>query len=134
MTRVQLGTALLMADDLGGARAALDEALRLDPRLAVAHRTLGQVAARSGDQEAARRQWEAALELDPQEHDALLQLGTALARAGRADEARAYLERFVAGAPPDVYAGPLAAARAWLGRQGAAPRGATSGPTPRRAR
>jgi len=134
MTRVQLGTALLMADDLGGARAALDEALRLDPRLAVAHRTLGQVAARSGDQEAARRQWEAALELDPQEHDALLQLGTALARAGRTDEARAYLERFVAGAPPDVYAGPLAAARAWLGRQEAAPRGATSGPTPRRAR
>jgi choline-sulfatase len=114
MTRVQLGTAALLAGDAAGARRALEEALRLDPRLAVAHRTLGLVAAQQGDEEEALRQWSTAVALDPYEHDALLRLGSALARRGRRDEARPYLERFVATAPPAVYAKSLASARHWL--------------------
>jgi arylsulfatase A-like enzyme/Tfp pilus assembly protein PilF len=116
MTRVQLATVRLVARDLGGARAALVEALRLDARLAVAHRTLGVVAEAQGDHEQAQRSWRAAVEVDPFEHDALLRLGAALARAGRRAEARVYLERFVATAPGDVYGPSLASARAWLGR------------------
>jgi arylsulfatase A-like enzyme/Tfp pilus assembly protein PilF len=114
MTGVQLGTAALLAGDLAGAQAALEEALRLDAGLAVAHRTLGVVAEQRGDPEAALRHWAAAINLDPLEHDALLRLGSALAKRGRRDEARAYLERFVATAPPAVYARSLTSARAWL--------------------
>jgi tetratricopeptide (TPR) repeat protein len=114
MTQVQLGTVRLLAADAPGARAALTEALRLDPRLAVAHRTLGLVAAQQGDQEDAMRQWSAAITLDPYEHDALLRLGSALAKRGNTAEARPYLERFVATAPPSIYAQSLAGARAWL--------------------
>jgi tetratricopeptide (TPR) repeat protein len=124
MTLVQLGTVRLLAGDGGGARAALTEALRLDGRLAIAHRTLGLLAARAGDEETALREWSAAVALDPYEHDALLRLGSVLARRGRTEEARAYLERFVASAPPQVYAQSLAGARAWLrAHQQSAPKG-----------
>jgi arylsulfatase A-like enzyme/Tfp pilus assembly protein PilF len=116
MTRVQLGTVRLLARDVRGARAALQEALRLDRGLAAAHRTLGLVAAAEGDEEEALRCWRAAVALDPDEHDALLRLGSTLARRGRAREARPYLERFVAGAPPAVYGRALAGARDWLAR------------------
>jgi arylsulfatase A-like enzyme/Tfp pilus assembly protein PilF len=118
MTHVQLGTVRLLAGDLGGARAALTDALRLDPRLAAAHRTLGLVAEREGRQDEAQSEWAVAVELDPFEHDALLRLGSALARHGRTQEARLYLERFVATAPPQVYARQLARARAWLAGRG----------------
>jgi tetratricopeptide (TPR) repeat protein len=112
-----MGTVRLLASDLPGARAALTEALRLDPRLAAAHRTLGLVAEREGRADEAEREWASAVALDPFEHDALLRLGSALARRGRTEEARACLQRFVETAPPAVYARAIAGARAWLARR-----------------
>jgi arylsulfatase A-like enzyme/Flp pilus assembly protein TadD len=114
MTSVHLATVYLSAGRLGEARAALESALEQNASLAVAHRTLGLIAAREGRDDEAESRLRRALELDPAEHDALLNLGLILRRHGRDAEARPLLERFVAEAPQPLYAAQVARLRALL--------------------
>lgn len=57
----------LERDDRGGAKARLEQALALDPRLALAHMRLGILHAQTGDITAARRHLDAARSLSPHE-------------------------------------------------------------------
>jgi Tfp pilus assembly protein PilF len=97
------------------ARADLEAAVARDDRLALAHHTLGLLAARRGDEPEAERRFRRALALDAGNYDAMLNLGSLLARRGRRGEAQPILAQFVEGAPRSVYAREIARARAWLG-------------------
>jgi len=112
---VQRATVEMMAHDDAAARADLEAALARDDGLALAHHTLGLLAARGGDEAEAERRFRRALALDAGDYDAMLNLGSLLARRGRRAEAQPYLERFAAGAPPALYAREIARARTWLG-------------------
>jgi Flp pilus assembly protein TadD len=76
------------------------------------------LAARSGRTEEARRLFSLALETSPADPDTLFNLGTVLWREGRRDEARPYLQRFLASAPPALYAPDIARIRSWLAHPG----------------
>jgi Tfp pilus assembly protein PilF len=115
MVRVELGTVRLWPEEDALARTAFEDALRLDPGLAMAHHSLGLLADKEGREGEALSHWRAALERDPGHVDALFRLGSALARRGRAEEARPYLEQFVARAPREIYARQVQSATAWLG-------------------
>ncbi len=119
MTLVQIATVHLTAGQEGEARAALQVALDRNPDLALAHHTLGLLAARRRDDPEAERRFRRALALEPGEADTLLNLGSLLARTGRRSEARSYLEAFLRVAPPSVYASSIDRVRRWLaGRTG----------------
>src|SRR6185503_15855187 len=120
MVRVEVGTVRLLAGEDALARTAFEDALRLDPGLAMAHHSLGLLADKEGREDDALSHWRAALERDPGHVDALFRLGSALARRGRADEARPYLEQFVARAPREIYARQVQSAMAWLKASGGA--------------
>ena len=91
------------------ARAAVDEALRLDPHCDAALRVRAQVAALSGDPRA--REYSAELlSYDPEDDHAHLIAGSALARRG---ELAAGLEHYVEAARLD----PGDARTAWVGRR-----------------
>ena len=62
--------------------------------------------------------WKRALELDPKQFDALWNVGSVAARVGEADLSRRALERFIATAPPAVYAGDIARAKTMLAGRG----------------
>ena len=98
MTRVELGTVRLLAGQDGGRARAFEDALKLDPGLAMAHHSIGLLAARGGE-ERGPAHWRAALDRDPGHVDALLPDGVGPGPRGRPDEARRYLEEFVARAP-----------------------------------
>jgi tetratricopeptide (TPR) repeat protein len=116
MTLVQMATVHLTVGAREPARDALEEALRQNPDLALAHHNLGLLALGQDDDQEAERRFRRALELEPDEHDALLNLGSLLARRGSDEEARPYLERFVRGAPRPLYDRQIAQAQAWLRR------------------
>jgi tetratricopeptide (TPR) repeat protein len=111
--------------DAARARAALEAALALNPRVARAHNGLGVLAAEAGRADEAIAHWTQAIALEPKEYDTLFNLGALLVRTGRAPEARPYLERFLREAPPAVYSRDFPKVRGWLG--GAAP-GRATGP------
>ena len=117
LTLVQRATVEMMGHDDAGARADLETALAHDDGLALAHHTLGLLAARRGDPAEAERRFRRALALDAGNYDAMLNLGSLLARRGRRAEAQPFLAQFAAGAPPSVYAREIAHARAWLGKE-----------------
>jgi arylsulfatase A-like enzyme/Flp pilus assembly protein TadD len=58
--------------------------------------------------------WKRAVELDPRQFDALWNVGSVAARVGDAGLSRRALERFIATAPPALYAGDIARARRML--------------------
>ena len=58
--------------------------------------------------------WQRAVDLKPDLRDALWNLGVKAAQHGRPQQARAALERFVAGAPGERYAGDVRKARGML--------------------
>jgi len=111
-----LGTVHLLFGEKRRARAAFEAALVLDPGLARAWNSLGLLAAEDGRREEAVRLWTRALAENPHDPDTLFNLGTLLWRDGRRAEARPHLERFLADAPPALYAPDLARIRAWLQR------------------
>jgi arylsulfatase A-like enzyme/lipoprotein NlpI len=113
MTRVQIATVELAAGNRDSARSELEAAIRLNPRLGLAHHTLGLVASASDDASAAESHFRHALELEPANPDTLLNLGLLLVRTGRALEAGRYLQGFLAIAPPAIYAAQIGQVRRW---------------------
>jgi arylsulfatase A-like enzyme/Flp pilus assembly protein TadD len=113
---VHIATLQLEAGARGEARRNLEQALGLDPELAVAERMLGLVALDAGEEAEAERRLRRSLALDASDADALLNLGLLLARQDRREEARPLLEAFLRVAPAAVYGARLAQVRAWLDR------------------
>ena len=114
MVLVNMATVDLMRGDDAAAAARLREAIAVNPTLARAHNSLGVIAMRGGRGDEAIEHWKRAVELDPEEFDTLFNLGTLLLRQGSVAEARPYLERFVATAPPALYARDIERLRAVL--------------------
>jgi tetratricopeptide (TPR) repeat protein len=91
--RLSLALCLAQVDSLTGhaakARAAIEEALALEPRgpsRARALRVLGEVCERAGDDRAAEAAWREALKLEPDDPEALAALADLLLELSRPDE------------------------------------------------
>jgi Flp pilus assembly protein TadD len=111
-----IGTLHLQAGDLKAAEASLREALRIDPTVSGALTTLGVVQIKTGRGAEAVESWKRAVELEPTEFDALYNLTIELLAQGRIDDARTFGDRYLATAPPALYARDLAHVRKLLGR------------------
>jgi Flp pilus assembly protein TadD len=109
-----LGTALLDSGDVEAARDHFEHAVRSDPKYASAWNALGQARVRLADEAGAIECWKQALELDGTQYAALYNLAVAEGRRGQLADARKFLERFVANAPPDLFAKDLTEARRLL--------------------
>ncbi len=112
-----LGTLHLLANDLASAEQTLRAAIAIDPSLAEAHTTLGVVLAQSNRRPEAVDAWKRAIELEPTEFKALYNVTVELLKQGRTDEARHYGQRFIATAPPPLYAADIARVRQLLGER-----------------
>lgn len=85
------------------------EAVRLMPRSADVHQSLGVALAQQGDMAGAAESFATASALNPQFRQARLNLARALGEIGRTDDAVRQFEQWIAGHPDD------ALARIWLG-------------------
>ncbi len=79
--------------DLGTARRELENAIRLDPKNAVALREMGLILFSAGNYELARRFFIRSLEANPADNASQGYLGCALARLNRVDEAQRFITR-----------------------------------------
>ena len=86
------------------ARRALEAALQVDSRFAIAHHNLGNVLADSGDSFAARCAYERAAALDPQYPDPVASLAWRAQEEHRLAEARTLADRALVLAPGNVLA------------------------------
>ena len=86
-TLIQYGQALLTLGDTSGAIAQLDRALAADPRSSAAHRVLGQVYEKAGNNERCLLEEARAIAADPTDMAAQQLMAEALTRAGRLREA-----------------------------------------------
>jgi len=100
--------------DAAGARDWFEKALARQPADPAILAALGLAQAQLGDSAGAYESWSRATRLDPRQYDALFNLAVLLGRMGKTEEARRALERFVASAPADRYAGQIAQARQLL--------------------
>lgn len=98
-TYYNLALALESADDLNGARAALEKAVDADPKMALARGELGRLALTAGDRAGARKWLEQAVALDPQLVSALGNLGVIYAEEGNNAKAEAALRQALEGDP-----------------------------------
>lgn len=98
------------ADALG----AFDQAFALNDRLPRAWNGRGVALERLGRHEEALESWKRAVALDPEQFEALLNLGTVALERGNAPLGRDALRRFVATAPPGLFAQDLRRARRLL--------------------
>jgi choline-sulfatase len=114
LAHFNLGTALMDSGDLQAARDHFEHAVRSDPKYASAWSSLGQARASLGDEAAAMECWRRAVELDGTQYGALYNLAIAQGRRGQLDAARQTLQRFVANAPPALFAKDLVEARRLL--------------------
>lgn len=94
-----LGIAYDRAGRTADAEAALENALRLDPRLDAALLYVGMLRERRRDFQGAGRAYLDYLASHPNSAAALLRFGMSAHKAGRADVARQYLEKAIAAAP-----------------------------------
>jgi len=108
------GIALLKLDRAEDARKNLEQAITLGKRHVRAWNALGVAWMHLGDPRKAIDAWEHCLELNPDQFDALYNIGRVSGQLGDWKKARAALERFVATAPPRVYAKDLAEVRGAL--------------------
>ena len=84
---IDFGAFLMHGGFRSAARTALERAVGIEPRSALAQSNLGHVLFADTDYEGARRHYEAALAVDPLLHEAHQGLSYALTRLGREDEA-----------------------------------------------
>ncbi len=110
----QLGLIELRLAHWSQARDHSRRAVELDPALALGWNNLGVALYQLGQAGEALDAWQRAVDLDPSLWDALWNLGTKAIEHGRPKQARAALERFVAGAPGERYAGDREKARGML--------------------
>ncbi|QQS12828.1 MAG: tetratricopeptide repeat protein [Rhodospirillales bacterium] len=94
---------LIVENDVGGARAALDKAVALNPNSATAYGHRAAVLAMSGEQERAIQDANRALRLsplDPAGYQAQMALAIASIELRRYDDAVAWAHKVIEGAPP----------------------------------
>jgi arylsulfatase A-like enzyme/Flp pilus assembly protein TadD len=115
-----MGITLLKSRDAAGALERLNRALAINEKLPRALNTKGVAQVELGDPAGAIASWSRAAELDPRQYDALLNLGIVAAQRGEMNVARDALRRFVATAPPALYAKDLQRARRMLKEMGGA--------------
>ena len=115
-----MGIALLKSRDAAGALEKLNHALAINEKLPRSLNTKGVAQMELGDPAGAIASWSRAAELDPRQYDALLNLGVVAAERGEVNVARDALRRFVATAPPALYAKDLQRARRMLKEMGGA--------------
>lgn len=111
----ELALAHLERDELDTAEILVQEALKADPKSAVAARTAGLVALRKGDDALAFQHFAKATDLDPNDATARLNIGTVLLQAGVYDRA-AQQFRAVREAEPDDVAATLGLSAALRGQ------------------
>ncbi|GMV22497.1 MAG: hypothetical protein AMXMBFR57_24460 [Acidimicrobiia bacterium] len=116
LSHQNMATLHLRAGRLEAAERALRLSLDADPTLAGAWTGLGVVLAQRGQTAEALAAWQRAVSLDPRDLNALFNLTTELHAAGRSAEARQFGERFLAAAPPALFAADIARVRALLQR------------------
>lgn len=97
-----LGALWMSRGDLAQARAALEDAVRLQPRLAGAHNNLGNVQLAMGQPEAALSAFDMALSLQPNLVAAHANRGRALLALGQSEAASVAFLQAVAARPADV--------------------------------
>ena len=114
MALENLGAIELGRGELARAREYFERAIIADPRSSQARAGLAGVAFKSGDRRAAIAAWTKAVELEPANYDALYNLTTTLEEEGESSTARPYAERFVASAPPALYAREIRELSRWL--------------------
>jgi len=95
------GTLELTAHDRDGARADLEKAVVMNPRLPGAHARLGELLLVLGDSEPARAAFAQELALDPDEFTSNLNMGVLAKQDQGYVEARRYLERALRTRPND---------------------------------
>ena len=95
------GTLELSAHDRDSARADLEKAIALNPRLAGAHARLGELLLSQGDSERARAVFAHELALDPDEFTSNLNMGVLAKQDQGYAEARRYFERALRTRPND---------------------------------
>ncbi len=88
-TPYQEGIRLLRNQDWGAAAAALEQAVKLQPKTARVHIALGIARLRSGSVQAGLASFRRAVELNPSSADAHYNLGLALRESGQAEPGRA---------------------------------------------
>jgi tetratricopeptide (TPR) repeat protein len=86
--KFKLAVALHQAGDADGERAALEEAIKIDPQLAGAQKQLGYVLSRSGDSAGAIEHFRLAVKAAPNWPEAWINLAAVLAGTGQFGEAR----------------------------------------------
>jgi tetratricopeptide (TPR) repeat protein len=101
---VNLGVLYRTSGRLQDARAALEQALQVDPRFAIAHHNLGNVLADLGDGPAAQRAYERAAALDPRYADPVASLAWHAQEEHRLAAARTLAERALLLAPRNALA------------------------------
>jgi arylsulfatase A-like enzyme/Flp pilus assembly protein TadD len=110
----QMGLIELRLGHWTQARDLARKAVDLKPGLPLAWNNLGVALYQLGQPGEALDAWQRAVDLKPDLWDALWNLGVKAAQHGRPQQARAALERFVAGAPGERYAGDVRKARGML--------------------
>jgi arylsulfatase A-like enzyme/Flp pilus assembly protein TadD len=112
----QMGLIELRLGHWTQARDLSRKAVEAKPGLPLAWNNLGVALYQLGQPGEALDAWQRAVDLKPDLWDALWNLGVKAAQHGRPQQARAALERFVAGAPGERYAGDVRKARGMLER------------------
>ena len=104
-----LGIAHLGQHDYGAAKTELEQALKLNPKLATAHSLYGRSLLALGEQADAEQAFRRELDLNVNDFEANLQLGNIRKGGQRFDEASTYLERATTIRPQDLTARKLLA-------------------------
>jgi Tfp pilus assembly protein PilF len=104
-----LGIAHFGQHDYRAAKAELERAIKLNPRLPTAHAIYGRSLMLLGEPDAAERAFRKELEVNVNDFEANLQLGNIRKMAQRFSEASAYLERATTIRPHDLAARKLLA-------------------------
>ena len=103
------GMAQLSRQDFRGAKAELERAVKLNPRLLTAHSLYGRALLALGEPEPAERAFRRELDLNVNDFEANLQMGHMRRGAQRLDDAAIYLERANTIRPGDLTARQLLA-------------------------
>jgi arylsulfatase A-like enzyme/tetratricopeptide (TPR) repeat protein len=109
-----LGMLSLREKDAASAREWFTKSLAAQPSAPGTLAALGLAQAQLGDTRSALESWDRALVLDPTQYDTLFNRAVLAGKTGDAAQARRGLERFIASAPAERYAGQIAEARRLL--------------------